>query len=93
MKMFFLKPISFIKFSHCSEKRNDALMHREGSTLKALNYFSITYVDQKVFQFKIIKNILVSSFRISFEYICYGSTDNINIFTLTVRGSTLDVRF
>ena len=28
----------------------------------------------------------------SFEYLCYGSTGVINIFTLTVRGSTLDVR-
>ena len=27
----------------------------------------------------------------SFEYLCYGSTANINIFTLTVRGWTLDV--
>ena len=28
----------------------------------------------------------------SFEYLCYGSTANIYIFTLTVRGSTLVVR-
>ena len=28
----------------------------------------------------------------SFEYLCYGSTTIINIFTLTVRGSTLVVR-
>ena len=28
----------------------------------------------------------------SFEYICYGYTAIINLFTLTVRGSTLDVR-
>ena len=28
----------------------------------------------------------------SFEYICYGSTAIENIFTLTVWGSTLDVR-
>ena len=28
----------------------------------------------------------------SFEYLCYGSMAIINIFTLTARGSTLDVR-
>ena len=28
----------------------------------------------------------------SFEYLCYGSTATIYIFTLSVRGSTLDVR-
>ena len=27
-----------------------------------------------------------------FEYLCYGSTATVNIFTLTVVGSTLDVR-
>ena len=27
----------------------------------------------------------------SFEYLCYGSTASRNIFTSTVRGSTLDV--
>ena len=29
----------------------------------------------------------------SFEYLCYRSTAIRNIFSLTVRGSTLDVRF
>ena len=29
----------------------------------------------------------------SFECVCYGSTAIINVFILTVRGSTLDVRF
>ena len=28
----------------------------------------------------------------SFEYLCYGSTTVRNIFILTVRGSTVDVR-
>ena len=27
----------------------------------------------------------------SFDYLCYGSTININMFTLTLRGSTLDI--
>ena len=44
-----------------------------------------------LFQFEIIINVLVS-FSTSLEYLCYGSTAIINIFTLTVRGSTLDVR-
>ena len=30
MKMFVLKPPGFMKLSHYSEMRNDALMHREG---------------------------------------------------------------
>ena len=28
----------------------------------------------------------------SFEYLCYGSTDIRNIFPLTARGTTLDVK-
>ena len=28
----------------------------------------------------------------SFEYLCYGSTAILNIFTITVRGSALDFR-
>ena len=46
----------------------------------------------KVFQFEISMNVLVSSFRSS-EYLCYMSTAIINILILSVRGSTLDVRF
>ena len=42
------------------------------------------------FQFKININVLVSFFD-SFEYLCYGSKTIINIFTLTVWGSTLDL--
>ena len=57
-------------------------------TLIALNYFCKIHEDQRVFHFETIKNVLVSSFR----FICYGSTATRNIFTLTVRGSTLDVR-
>ena len=38
MKIFFLKPLDFRKFSHFSEMRNDALMHRE--VLKGLKYFN-----------------------------------------------------
>ena len=37
-------------------------------------------------------DVLVSSFRSS-EYLCYMSTAIINILILSVRGSTLDVRF
>ena len=32
------------------------------------------------------------AFSDSLEYLCYGSTAIINIFTLTVRGTTLEVR-
>ena len=42
------------------------------------------------FQLEIMINVLALS--ASFEYLCYGSTDIINILTLTVRGSTLAVR-
>ena len=43
---------------------------------------------KRFFQFKNILNVIVSSFR-SVEYLCYGSTGN--IFTITARGSTLEV--
>ena len=42
------------------------------------------------FQFEIIINFLVSSFRF-FEYLCYGSTVITNILILTMWGSPLDV--
>ena len=66
-------------------------IHMNSLTLTALKHFRIDYGDQKVLQFKIIINVLVKLF-FSFEYLCYGYTAIINIFTLTVRGSTFDVR-
>ena len=46
--------------------------------------------EQGVFQFEIIiKN--KAALSDSFEYLCYGCTAIMNIFTLTVRGLTLDV--
>ena len=59
--------------------------------LKALNFFQINHGHQSFFLFEIIINVLVSFFD-SFEYLCYGVTAIINIFTLTVRGSTLEGR-
>ena len=35
---------------------------------------------------------LSDSFKYPVPYLCYGSTASLNIFTFTVRGSTLDVR-
>ena len=48
----------------------------DNGKLKGLKrYFSINHGDQSVFfQFVIIINALVSSFRTLFEYLCYGST-------------------
>ena len=43
------------------------------------------------FLFEIIINILVNAFD-PFEYLCYESAAIINMFTLTVRGSTSDVK-
>ena len=43
------------------------------------------------FQFEIIITVLVT-FSDSFEYLCYGSTNIINMFTLTVQRSTLVYR-
>ena len=37
MQIFVLKPLGFRKLSYFSEMRNEALMHREGLALKALN--------------------------------------------------------
>ena len=55
----------------------------------AAKYFYIT--EEKVFfQFKSIMNVLVTSFR--FICLCFGSTGIINILSLSVLGSTLDVR-
>ena len=45
-----------------------------------MNYFCINHGDQRFY-------LALSDL---FEYLCYGSTVIINIFTLTVRGSTLD---
>ena len=45
------------------------------------------------FQFKIIINVLVTvALSDSFEYLCYGSTVSINIFTFTLRVATLVMR-
>ena len=55
-------------------------------TIKALNVFYINHGDQRVFfQMEIIINVLVSLVSDSFEYLCYGSTIILNIFTLTMR--------
>ena len=54
-------------------------------TANALKNFRINQKTKGLFQFEIIINVL-------FKYICYWSTAIINIFTLAVRGSTLDVR-
>ena len=43
------------------------------------------------FLFEMIIKILVNAFD-PFEYICYGSVAIINMFTLTARGSGLDVK-
>ena len=47
-------------------------------TLKAPKYCYITQETKGVFQFEIIINVLVSSFRF-FEYLCYGSTAFIKV--------------
>ena len=45
------------------------------------------------FQFEIIIYVLILLYLSdSFKYLCYGSTAIINIFTLTVQGSTLVIR-
>ena len=69
------------------------LIHYPYVNPKALNYSCINHGDQRVFtiwknQFEIIINVLVSFF----EYLCYVSTVIINMFTLSVRGPTLNVR-
>ena len=66
-------------------------MHHGGLTLTILIYFSIKHGYQRV-SFN-LKSSQMSSLALSdsFEYICYGSI--VNMFTFTVRGSTLDVRF
>ena len=64
-------------------------VHIHGFTFTTLTYFCINYEEQTFVE--IIINALVSS-SASFEYLCYGSTVIINIFILTVWGSTLDFR-
>ena len=44
------------------------------------------------FQFGSIINVFVSYIAASFEYLCYGSTTIINIFTPLVQGSTWNVK-
>ena len=65
--------------------------HTNESTLEALKYF---YKPSKIKVFVKLKSLQKSQSALSasFEYLCYGSTANINSFTLTVHGSTLDVR-
>ena len=67
------------------------MSHTNFLTLKALNIFLKTMETKGFFQFEIIINVLGSSFRfiwIPMLWVC----DIINMFTLTVRGVTLDVR-
>ena len=47
------------------------------------------WIPNGYFRFEIIIN---DFFPDSFEYLCYGSTAILNMFTLTVRGPTLVVR-
>ena len=49
----------------------------------------INHGDQRVFQFEIIMKVAIS---VSFEYLCYGSTADINILILSERGPSLYVR-
>ena len=60
-------------------------------TLTAPKYFCIT-LETKGF-FSILNHHKMSYFALSdsVEYLSYGSTDIMNIFTLTVRGPTLEV--
>ena len=60
------------------------------SILIAPIFFCKIHGDQRVFHFEIIINVLAPTD--SFEFLCYGSTATINIFTLTARGATLVVR-
>ena len=39
-----------------------------------MNIVCMIHGDQRVFQFEIIINVLVTSIRFEFEYICYVST-------------------
>ena len=50
-------------------------------------FFNKPWRPKGFIQFKIIINVLVS-----FEYLCYESTVTLNIFAVTVRGSTLVAR-
>ena len=61
-------------------------------TLTALKYLCLNHGDQRVFQFKIIINVLVSSFWFIWIPICYGCAAVRNILILSVRGPTLYVR-
>ena len=51
-------------------------------------YFFIKHGDESFFLIEMIINV----FSALFENICYGFTAIINMFTLSVRGLTLDVR-
>ena len=61
-------------------------------TLKALSYFVKNMETKGFFPFEIITTVLISPFCFISIPICYGSIAIINVFTLTVRGSTLDVK-
>ena len=64
------------------------LVHFNPSSVKILS--DNPWGPKGLFQFEIIRNILVSSFW--FIWIPMSWVAVINVFTLTVRGSTLDVR-
>ena len=66
----------------CSKvSKSTTILSTCGLTAKALNYFCISYGEQRV----------LKSLSDSFEYLCYGSTAIINILLL-LWGSTFDVR-
>ena len=64
--------------------------------LTTLKYFCMqTMETKKIVQFEIIINVLVMAFSASFQYLCYGCTviiDSIDIFFISARGLSLDVR-
>ena len=60
-------------------------------TLEALKYCCVNNGDRRVFHIEIIINVLVSAFRFTWIPMLWVYAI-INMFTLTVRGSTLDVR-
>ena len=87
IQMYMMTPRKIPQITDCQRMPVPQLW-TTGLTLKALHYLCINH---GFFQFKIIINVLVIALPDSFKYLCYGSTAIRNIFTLTVRGSTLDV--
>ena len=72
-------------------KSKQALEWTRPLTLEALKYFVQTMETKGFFQFEIIITVLASFFAL-FKYLYDVPTVIGNMFTLTVRGSILDVR-